>query len=186
MTVEDTPSSDLSDMIDEKGFTYSAKNVLNSVEGRKVLLEKAESGKLVLNRLEGGDSVLIYYYGTIKKTAESAVNLVNKVTVGGSCPNGEEIERTELMQDSDQINISVDSTEKKDSDRPSGSSSYKRKDPPDYDTVTSQPRSSDWEEKTSSSVKTGDSSQPEKYMVLAVLSLLLILMISVINRKFRN
>ena len=186
VTVEDTPSSDLSDMIDEKGFTYSAKNVLNSVEGRKVLLEKAESGKLVLNRLEGGDSVLIYYYGTIKKTAESAVNLVNKVTIGGSCPNGEEIERTELMQDSDQINISVDSTEKKDSDRPSGSSSYKRKDPPDYDTVTSQPRSSDWEEKTSSSVKTGDSSQPEKYMVLAVLSLLLILMISVINRKFRN
>ena len=186
VTVDDIPSSKLSDLIHEKGFTYSAKDALRSVEGHKVRLEKAESGKLVLDRLEGGDSFLVYYFGTIKKGAVSAVSLVNKVTVGGSCPNGEEIEKTELMQDSDQINIAVEKTKEKRKRYASDSSSHKRSDPPAYDSVTNHPRSSDREEKTSSSVKTGDSSQPEKYIVLTGLSLLLILMIAVMNRKFRN
>ncbi len=181
VTVEDVPSSKLSDMVSLKGFSCSAGNTLNSVEGKKVLLEKAESGKLVLDRLDGGDSVLIYYFGTIRKNAESSFNLVNKVTVGGSYPNGEEIEKTELMQDSDQINISVEEK----SEQATDSSSYRRTDPTDRGTVN-HPRSSDREEKTSSSVKTGDRSQPEKYMILAALSLLVILIISMIYRKSRK
>ena len=103
------------------------------------------------------------------------------MTVGGSYPNGEEIEKTELMQDSDQINISVEEK----SEQATDSSSYRRTDPTDRGTVN-HPRSYDREEKTSSSVKTGDRSQPEKYMILAALSLLVILIISMIYRKSRK
>ena len=102
--------------------------------------------------------------------------------MGGSYPNGEEIEKTELMQDSDQINISVE----EESEQTTDSSSYRRTDPTDHDTLTNHPRSSDREEKTSSSVKTGDSNQPVKYMILAVLSLLVILILSMIYRKSRK
>ena len=186
VTIDDALSARMADAVNARGFVFGRDDTINSMEGKKVHLEKAESGKLVIDCLEQGDSILVYYYCSIKKDARAAEDLVNEVTVGGRYSGGEEIEKTMLMQDSDQIDIVVDQEEETTeniSETPPASPDRKQTEKPQI----KQPKKTDSKGRTgtSSSVKTGDANASTEFILLAVLSLTVLLILSFMHRRSR-
>ncbi len=183
--VDDSPCAALAEALDVKGFTMDTGDLLNSQQGSKIRVEKGEAGKVVLDRLEGGDSVLIYYYATVKKDAVPARDLANEVTVEGCFLNGEKIAKTMLMQDSDKVDIVGDNPDPVEDRQPdSGTTSLKPATSFKDRTFSqkSQPGQKD-DTESSSTVKTGDSNDGMKYLVMAALALLMLLTIVFVRKK---
>lgn len=112
--IKEVPSASWKKVMNPEGFTVSEGEVLESIKGNLIKIQKKAGNTLILDRLQPGDSITVTYEALVKTDQVSQDVIKNTVKITGKTYDGTSLVETKYMKDTDAIQVRGDEKSFKD------------------------------------------------------------------------